>query len=165
MLEVAAHRVVDSPIGSIAISASNRGIVKVDILTSPPKSEFSLSDAADRHCAKAAEQLTEYFAGKRKAFDLPLDLEGTDFQQRVWSAIASVGFGEQISYRELAEVVGKPLAARAAGGAVGANPVPILIGCHRVLGSGGRITGYSGGEGLKTKRWLLAHEQIGYAND
>ena len=139
--------------------------MKVDILTSPPRSEFSHSDAADDHCAKAAAQLTEYFAGGRKTFDLSLDLEGTDFQQRVWQGISSIGFGEQLTYRELAEIAGKPLAARAVGGAVGANPVPILIGCHRVLGSGGRITGYSGGEGLKTKRWLLSHEQIGYAND
>jgi methylated-DNA-[protein]-cysteine S-methyltransferase len=81
----------------------------------------------------------------------------------VWNRLATLGFGEYISYGELGVEVGKPGSARAIGGAVGANPVPIIIGCHRVLASNGRITGYSGGDGITTKVWLLAHEKITHA--
>lgn len=165
MSEIKAQRVINSPIGNIAIAADDKGVVKIDILVDRGKSQFSDSQRASQICDQAAIQLTDYFAGDRKMFDVPLSLSGTEFQLKVWNAIAAVGFGQQLSYKEIAGIVGKPLAARAIGGAVGANPVPLLIGCHRVLGSGGKITGYSGGEGLKTKRWLLAHEQIGYAND
>ena len=165
MTEISAQQVIHSPIGRIAIGATNRGVCRIEILTDGNKSEFATDDIAAGYCSKAASQLQEYFAGTRRVFEVELDLSGTDFQKGTWNAIATIGFGEVASYRDLAEQVGKPLAARAIGGAVGSNPVPLIIGCHRILGAGGRITGYSGGEGLKTKRWLLNHEGIEFKDE
>ena len=101
----------------------------------------------------AAVQLREYFAGARTVFDLPLAPHGTAFQQDVWSAIRDVPFGETISYAELARRCGRPSAIRAAGSATGRNPVTIIVPCHRIMGSGGALTGYAGG--LDRKRALL----------
>lgn len=165
MSEIAAQQVIATPIGEVAIAASNKGVVRVEILTEHRRPTFADDPVAKRHCEQAAVQLTEFFEGNRKDFDLAFDLHGTDFQKSVWEEIVKIKFGETKSYGDLAHQVGKPLAARAIGGAVGSNPVPLLIGCHRVLGSSGKITGYSGGEGIKTKRWLLAHEGIGYKSD
>ena len=123
---------------------------------------FANSPAAATLVRQAAAELAEYFAGQRVSFEVPLDTSGTDFQKKVWAAIAATGFGKQISYGEIAEQIGSPNAARAVGGAVGSNPVPLLIGCHRVMGSAGRLTGYSGGQGLVTKRALLDHEGLSY---
>lgn len=103
----------------------------------------------------ARRQLDEYFAGKRRRFDLPLAPAGTDFQRRVWWALLAIPYGEAISYGELARRVGKPRAARAVGAANGANPIAIIIPCHRVVGASG-IGGYAGG--LDIKRHLLALE-------
>ena len=111
----------------------------------------------------ARAQLVEYFAGERTTFDVPVRLEGTPFQRAVWAELERLQWGEATSYGALASAVGRPGSARAIGGAVGANPIPIIVGCHRVLASDGRITGYSGGEGIPTKLWLLGHEQIGFA--
>lgn len=108
--------------------------------------------------SKAAAQLDEYFAGERTQFDLPLELQGTTFQKEVWSALADIPYGKTISYAELASMVGRPTAFRAVGQANGANPIPIILPCHRVLASGGRIGGYGGG--LAMKRQLLAIEGI-----
>jgi methylated-DNA-[protein]-cysteine S-methyltransferase len=105
---------------------------------------------------RAVTQLDEYFAGRRTAFDLPLALHGTPFQRTVWSAIAQVPFGETITYAELAHRCGRPSAVRAAGAATGRNPLCIVIPCHRIVGSGGDLTGYAGG--LDRKRALLALE-------
>ena len=165
MTEIAAQLTIQSPIGEIAIGATDAGVAVVEILVATKKKAFSDSEQAAAHCQAAASQLEEYFAGKRQNFELALDLVGTEFQKRTWEAIADLSFGEVASYRDLAHKAGKPLAARAIGGAVGANPAPLIIGCHRILGSGGKITGYSGGEGLKTKRWLLRHEGIGFRDE
>jgi methylated-DNA-[protein]-cysteine S-methyltransferase len=89
-----------------------------------------------------------------------VELNGTEFQRSVWKQIAKIPFGKTVSYADIANKIGKPLASRAVGGAVGSNPVPLIVGCHRVMGASGRITGYSGGEGIPTKRWLLELEQI-----
>lgn len=164
MSEIAAQQVITTPIGKVAIAATDQGLVQVEILTDQPKSTFTNSSQAAAHCRAAAKQLLEYFEGKRDSFELSYQLGGTEFQVAIWREIAKVPFGSTVSYQQLAARVGKPLAARAVGGAVGANPLPILIGCHRVLGSGGKITGYSGGEGLKTKRWLLGHEGIRFSD-
>ena len=107
---------------------------------------------------RAAAQLREYFLGERRRFDLPLAPQGTAFQQRVWQALYAIPFGETRSYGELARELGS--AARAVGGACGANPIPIIIPCHRVLAAKGRLGGFSGGDGLSSKRQLLAHEGI-----
>ena len=101
-------------------------------------------------------ELAEYFAGRRKIFNLPLDHKGTDFQNSVWSALQDIIFSETISYGVVASMAGKPAAVRAAGTALKKNPIAIIVPCHRVIGKNGTLTGYSGG--LERKSWLLAHE-------
>ena len=107
--------------------------------------------------APARHQLAEYFAGERTSFDAPLSMDGTPFQRRVWEALASIPFGQTITYGELARRVGLPSGARAVGGANARNPVSIIVPCHRVIGIDGSLTGYAGGE--ERKRWLLAFER------
>lgn len=107
---------------------------------------------------ECAEQLADYFAGKRQCFDLPVAPRGTPFQQRVWREIAQVPFGETISYAELARRAGAPGSARAAGAATGRNPLAIVVPCHRIVASGGSLTGYAGGIGRKAG--LLALEGV-----
>jgi len=102
------------------------------------------------------QQLTEYFAGTRKRFDLPLDFEGTDFQKAVWQALLTIPFGETRSYRDIAEQIGNVKAVRAVGAANGRNPISIIAPCHRVIGASGDLTGFAGG--LKTKELLLRLE-------
>ena len=110
---------------------------------------------------EAVRQLQAYFAGELRRFDLPLAPEGTVFQQRVWQELLRIPYGETISYGELARRIGKPTGSRAVGLANGANPISIVIPCHRVIGSTGRLTGYGGG--LKNKEWLLALERGEFA--
>ncbi len=105
---------------------------------------------------EAVRQLSEYFEGERTRFELPLLLEGTAFQEVVWEALRALEFGERVSYGELARRIGRPSASRAVGLANGRNPIGIIVPCHRVIGSGGSLTGYAGG--LDRKRWLLEHE-------
>lgn len=105
---------------------------------------------------EARRQLQAYFADKRRVFDLPLALEGTEFQQRVWQALLAVPAGETTTYGDLARAIGSDRAFHAVGAAVGRNPLSIIVPCHRVLGSTGSLTGYAGG--LDRKRWLLDHE-------
>ena len=106
------------------------------------------------------EQLKSYFAGERKAFDLPLVLEGTTFQKRVWTALQNIPYGETVSYKVLAERVGSPKAVRAVGAANGANPIPIIIPCHRVSGTDGSLTGFGGGLQLKKRLLELESRQM-----
>ncbi len=161
---------IDSPIGPITLKSLGDAVVKVDLLgsapacvdTSSPPTQGSSSSAPAQVLVEAAAQLRDFFEGKRKNLDFAVSYQGTDFQRAVWNEIAKVGFGEAITYADLARRIGNPSAVRAVGGAVGSNPVPLVVGCHRILGSGDRITGYSGGDGLPTKRWLLAHESIAY---
>lgn len=105
---------------------------------------------------KAREQLNEYFAGSRTAFDLPLAAQGTAVQKEVWHALTQIPFGETRSYGEIARQLGKPKASRAIGAANGRNPISIIVPCHRVIGADGSLTGFGGG--LERKQWLLAHE-------
>ena len=106
---------------------------------------------------RALTQLNEYFAGRRKAFDLPLKLFGTEFQQKVWIALSKIPYGVTVSYKDLAETVGNPKACRAIGMANNKNPLPIILPCHRVIGKNGSLTGYAGG--LHIKKFLLDLEQ------
>jgi methylated-DNA-[protein]-cysteine S-methyltransferase len=106
------------------------------------------------------DQLKSYFAGERKAFDLPLVLEGTTFQERVWTALQNIPYGETVSYKVLAERVGSPKAVRAVGAANGANPIPIIIPCHRVIGNDGSLTGFGGGLPLKKRLLELESRQM-----
>lgn len=162
MTEVAARIKMLSPVGLLAVSATERGVSSVDFIVENGSVEFSNSDAAHIIAQEAVSQLTRYFSAGLQKFDLPLDLAGTSFQRSVWDQIAATDFGKTISYGKIANNIAKPAAARAVGGAVGANPVPIIIGCHRVMGSTGKLTGYSGGAGLKTKIQLLELEGISY---
>lgn len=109
-----------------------------------------------RRCERVAGELREYFEGRRESFDLPLAPEGTPFQQAVWSELRRIPFGERSSYGALAARIGRPWASRAVGQANGANPIAVVIPCHRVVGSDGSLTGY--GSGVPIKRWLLDHE-------
>lgn len=106
----------------------------------------------------AARELHAYFDGKLENFSIPLKTEGTEFQTGVWNALQKVPYGHAVSYSELAGQIGKPKAARAIGGAVGKNPIPIIIPCHRVLAAGGKLGGFTGGTDIK--KWLLAIEGI-----
>ena len=108
--------------------------------------------------AEAVRQLHAYFAGELRDFDLPLELEGTDFQLRVWNALRTIGYGETRSYAEIAGAIGAPKAVRAVGAANGRNPVSIVVPCHRVIGANGRLTGYGGG--LPLKKRLLDMEAL-----
>lgn len=114
-------------------------------------------EVAEEPFARAAAQLAEYFAGTRRRFELPLDPAGTAFQLRVWRALACVPYGSVVSYGELARRIGQPQACRAVGLANGANPLPIIVPCHRVIGADGSLTGFGGG--LESKRSLLALER------
>jgi len=105
----------------------------------------------------AIRQVLDYLDGKRTEFDLPLDLRGTEFQESVWRALLEIPYGETRTYQELARSVGKPRAVRAVGSANGANPIPLIVPCHRVIATGGKLGGYGGG--LEAKAWLLAMER------
>ena len=150
----------DSPIGRLELTSDGEAITSLSI---ERDGHLPLEEHPERTTPvldEAARQLGEYFAGTRKDFAVPVRLEGTDFQRSVWEALERLEFGQFTSYGELGAEIGRPGSGRAIGGAVGANPIPIIVGCHRVLSSNGRITGYSGGEGIPTKLWLLAHEGI-----
>ena len=109
---------------------------------------------------QATEQLRAYFAGEREGFDLPLAPRGTPFQQKVWKRLCEIPYGETISYGELAKQIGNPQASRAVGLANGSNPIPIVIPCHRVIGSNGKLTGYGGGLPIKEKLLALERKQL-----
>ncbi|GAA1523213.1 methylated-DNA-[protein]-cysteine S-methyltransferase [Agromyces terreus] len=154
---------IESPIGRIEILADDDAITALSIERDGLLPHDGEPERANAVLDAATRQLTEYFAGTRTDFDLPVRLHGTEFQRAVWNRLRQLRHGDATSYGALADSVGRPGAARAIGGAVGANPVPIIVGCHRVLASDGRITGYSGGQGVATKLWLLDHEKIGFA--
>lgn len=141
---------VDTPVGPLGLVASERGLRRILW----PGEPGAGGDPAV--LAAAARQLREYFDGSRTAFELPLELDGTDFQRRAWLALAEIPYGETRSYGEQARRLGVPRAARAVGAANGANPLPIVLPCHRLVGADGSLTGFGGG--LDVKRRLLEHE-------
>jgi methylated-DNA-[protein]-cysteine S-methyltransferase len=150
---------MDSPIGKLTLSASVAGLSGVCMENQGGvPGQRVLWQKSDDRLAGARRQLREYFAGTRTVFDLELDLgSGTEFQQRVWTALLTIPYGETVSYGEIARRIGQPPAVRAVGLANGRNPVAIIVPCHRVIGANGTLTGYGGG--LDRKRLLLAHEQ------
>lgn len=143
----------DTPVGKICIGEENGSITRVT-WTQLPKSYMQEETELILRCKK---QLEEYFAGKRKTFDLPLAPKGTAFQQRVWKALQDIPYGELRTYQEIALAVDNPKGCQAVGGANGKNLIAILIPCHRVIGKDGSMTGYSGG--LEKKEWLLELER------
>jgi methylated-DNA-[protein]-cysteine S-methyltransferase len=145
--------VIASPIGPLGIEATADAVTRI---------WFHATGAVARRIpdgpiAAAKLQLDEYFEGRRKQFTLPLAPEGTPFQQHVWQALTTIPYGETTSYGVLARRIGKPAAVRAVGAANGQNPIPIVIPCHRVIGSNGKLVGFGGG--LQTKQFLLRLEQ------
>jgi methylated-DNA-[protein]-cysteine S-methyltransferase len=139
-----------TPLGEVTVSEEDGAIVALDWGRGRDQSRSPL-------LLRAVAQIQDYFDDRRTVFDLPLAPHGTVFQKRVWDALRTIPAGETRSYGELAALLGS--AARAIGQATGANPIPILIPCHRVLAAGGALGGYSGGEGPPTKLWLLNHER------
>lgn len=148
----------DSPAGRLLLAGDERGL---SLISFPSGSRAQAPKSEWRHEARifsrAFRELDEYFAGTRTAFSLPLQVGGSAFQNAVWTALQAIPYGQTRSYRELAARIGRPAASRAVGAANGANPLPIVIPCHRLIGSDGSLTGFGGG--LETKRFLLAHEQ------
>lgn len=155
----------ETPIGILQLSCREEGVCRIAFTgesaipsdfpaTGSPGDAPSLAE--HRWIREARKQLAEYFQQKRRKFVLPLTLEGTAFQESVWNAILKVPYGTTLSYRELAARIGRPEAVRAVGAAVGSNPIPIIVPCHRTLGSNGRLTGFAGG--LKVKERLLELE-------
>jgi len=153
---------LDSPIGRIEIITRHFAVERVVVAERDLLPHDDLDERPDPLLHAARRQLTDYFSGHRRRFDLPLRMTGTIFQRSVWSALSEVGWGETTTYGRLGGAIGSPQAGRAVGGAVAANPLPLLVPCHRVLGRTGGVTGYTVGRGVETKQWLLRHEGIVY---
>jgi methylated-DNA-[protein]-cysteine S-methyltransferase len=151
---------IESPIGRIEITSDGNAITSLSIERAGTLPYDELDENSSKLLDLAAKQLGEYFNAKRRTFELPVAPHGTEFQQSIWSQLAEIEWGDVRSYGELGILTGRATAGRAVGGAVGANPIPIIIPCHRVLAGNHRITGYSGGNGIPTKVWLLEHEGI-----
>lgn len=153
---------IDSPLGRIEITSDGGCVTSLSIERGGSLPLDGVPERAAAVLDRAVEQLREYFAGTRTDFDLPVSFSGTEFQEAVWNELTRLPFGGVVSYGEIGRATGRATAGRAVGGAVGANPIPIIVPCHRVLASDGRITGYSGGNGIPTKVWLLDHEGIAH---
>lgn len=144
--------IVSSPVGPLTLTQEDQALTGLHFGEHPQQGAEDPTPLLE----EAARQLEEYFAGQRKVFSLPLAPKGTEFQLRVWQALLQIPYGETRSYGELAAMVGNPKACRAVGGANHRNPLSILIPCHRVVGTGGSLTGYAGG--LAIKEFLLKLE-------
>jgi O-6-methylguanine DNA methyltransferase len=156
---------IDTPIGQLRVGSTDKGLAYIEL---PHASGCGLRGWLHQHfpgtqCVEQidrnrgiVEQLLEYLDGDRMDFDIPLDLRGTEFQRRVWDALQEIPFGERRSYRDIAKAIGHPKAVRAVGAANGSNPVSLVVPCHRVINSDGKLGGYGGG--LKLKARLLAME-------
>ncbi len=152
-------RAVPSPIGRLYVVSNGFAITYLSI-ADPAEPPDELLTNPHPLLNEAAEQLAEYFSGDRHTFTLPLYPQGTPFQQAVWHCLRETPWGDVTSYGAIGAATGRPSAGRAVGAAVAANPIALLVPCHRVLNADGRITGYSQGEGVLTKSWLLTHEGI-----
>lgn len=152
--------VYSSPVGPIELIDTESALSLVRLMGSGHGALGSptSSTAPTPLLRRAQKQLAEYFAGRRRRFDLPLAPQGTTFQQSVWNELAAIPLGATSTYGAIARAVGQPQAARAVGGAIGANPLALVIPCHRVLASDRRLTGFSGGDGVPTKVALLTLE-------
>jgi methylated-DNA-[protein]-cysteine S-methyltransferase len=152
-------KLIASPVGVLKLVASDKGLAAILWQNDDPKRVRlgpSVENPQHRVLLETKRQLAEYFAGARSAFDIALDMAGTDFQKAVWAALLTIPFGETRSYAEIARQIGRPTAFRAVGAANGRNPVSIIIPCHRAIGSNGALTGFAGG--LDAKHFLLTLE-------
>ena len=156
---------VNTPGGTMLVAVDEDGAVVQLVLpngfeywaTQVTRHHYTIIEDAS-HCANVVKQLEEYFQRKRTVFDLPLKPQGTPFQQSVWSTLCSIPYGATITYKELAERIGRPAAIRAVGRANATNPIPIIVPCHRVIGTDGSLTGFGGG--LALKEFLLTLEGV-----
>jgi methylated-DNA-[protein]-cysteine S-methyltransferase len=151
-----AFKFISSPIGKLKLVASDKGLVAILWERDRPnrvRLSGLIEDPNHPILLKTEQQLSEYFAGKRRQFSLPLDLRGTKFQNDVWSALLAIPFGETRNYGQLARQLGNIRATRAVGAANGRNPIAVVVPCHRVLGASGKLTGFAGG--LDAKAHLL----------
>ena len=147
-----AYAYFHSPIGFIELRSEGEALTAARFVEAPKQAH-----APDAILLQAIHQLTGYFSGELTTFELPLRMAGTPFELSVWEALLGVPFGETRSYQQIAQAIGRPGAARAVGSVIGANPIIIIIPCHRVITSSGKLGGYSGG--LWRKAWLLRHEE------
>lgn len=142
----------------LRVTVSEYGIRRIDL--APKERAVGAPDSAHPLLCEAMRQLGAYFAGDIREFRLPLDPQGTEFQKRVWQALESIPYGQTRSYREIARAIGSERAVRAVGAANGSNPIPIVIPCHRVIGTNGKLVGYGGGLALKQR---LLELEMGYS--
>ncbi|WP_111884787.1 methylated-DNA--[protein]-cysteine S-methyltransferase [Acinetobacter sp. CFCC 11171] len=155
------YQFLDSPVGQLKLVAHETALVAVLWENENPnrvRLAALVEDLQHPILLKTAQQLNEYFAGKRQQFDLPLDFEGTAFQQQIWQALLTIPFGETRSYKQIAEQIGNVKAVRAVGAANGKNPISIIAPCHRVVGANGKLVGFAGG--LENKEILLKIEKL-----
>ena len=150
--------IVPTPIGELRVSGTSVGLCEIRFPTKRLAHDQPEVESPTHDVLKlTVEQLHAYFRGDLREFDVPLQPTGTEFQQRVWTELQRIPYGETTSYGEIAKQIGAPTASRAVGAANGRNPIPIIIPCHRVIGRDGSLTGFGGG--IETKRHLLAHER------
>jgi methylated-DNA-[protein]-cysteine S-methyltransferase len=162
-----ACKTIESPVGKLKLVTSDKGLAAVmwdddrphRVRLGEPIPESTSEAESHPVLVQTERQLNEYFAGKRKEFSVPLDIRGTPFQKHVWEALLGIPFGETRSYGQLAKQLGNPQVTRAVGAANGRNPISIIVPCHRVIGSSGKLTGFGGG--LETKASLLRLEKEG----
>lgn len=154
------YKLLESPMGVLLLTSDARSLTGLYL-----KDQKHYPEISQAWCAAELEvftqtqqQLAEYFASQRQDFDLPIAAQGTAFQQQVWQHLRTIPFGETISYGALAQRIGQPQASRAVGAANGRNPISIIVPCHRVIASNGKMTGYAGG--IERKQWLLEHEAL-----
>jgi methylated-DNA-[protein]-cysteine S-methyltransferase len=145
---------VDTPIGALLVAGTADAVHEIHFAGATPKDDWTRDDSV---LGRAAAQLGAYFDGALLQFDLPLVFGGTAFQQSVWKHLCAIPYGETTTYAAIARAIGRPDAVRAVGAANGANPIPVVVPCHRVIGSNGALTGFGGG--IEVKRWLLDHEE------
>lgn len=152
---------IESPVGPLLLAGDDSGLREINFVHGRHSASPDPLWKQDRRAFnEVIAQLEAYFAGKLKDFDVPLAPEGTPFQQKVWKNLCDIPFGETISYGELARRIDNPNASRAVGLANGSNPIPIIIPCHRVIGSNGKLTGYGGGLPIKEKLLALERNQL-----
>jgi methylated-DNA-[protein]-cysteine S-methyltransferase len=152
---------VESPVGPLLLVADEAGLRRIDfVLGRHPATVDPAWQESSAGFDETIRQLKGYFAGTRKEFTVPLAPEGTDFQRQVWKSLCDIPYGDTLSYGELARRIGNPNASRAVGLANGSNPIPIIIPCHRVIGSNGKLTGYGGGLPIKEKLLALERQQL-----
>lgn len=164
---------ISGPLGDMLAAATEKGLCYLDFVDEEDDASHvkvlarcfgnDIGEGKNTYITGAGGQLAEYFSGKRRTFDIPLDVPGTTFQTAVWNALLSIPYGEKRTYKQQAEAIGRPKAVRAVARANGANRISIIIPCHRVLGSDGTLTGYAGG--LWRKQYLLDLESKGFPGE